>query len=344
MNTPTIADVAERAGVSKGLVSFVINDRPGVKAETRERILQAAAELGWRPSPHARGLKSRSAYALGLVVLREPEVIGADPFFPAFIAGVESVLAGTGRVMLLSVAPDERTELETYRALTAERRIDGFLLTDLRHDDPRVELLEELGMPAVTLGRPTGPSTFPAIERDYEAGITAMVELLRDAGHTDIAHVSGRLDMIHGSARRDIFVDCAQRLGMRPVVVAGDFSPRNAAELTRELLSRPDRPTAIVYANDPTALAGMSVAAEQGLRLPDDLSVCSMDGSHMAEYVFPALATVGNDPAEWGRAAATVLLDVIENGTAADTALPPARTLPRGSVAPPRSGPNPVSR
>ncbi len=90
---PTISDVARRAGVSKGLVSLALNNRPGVAPATRDRILAAAAQLEWTPSPHARGLSLRSTLAVGLVVRRQPAVLAADPFFPAFIAGIESVLA-----------------------------------------------------------------------------------------------------------------------------------------------------------------------------------------------------------------------------------------------------------
>src|ERR1041384_7072685 len=90
---PTILDVAARAGVSKGLVSFVLNDRPGVAQETRERVLVAARELGWMPSVRARSLSVKRSFALGLVIDRDPEIVRGDPFFPAFIAGVEAELA-----------------------------------------------------------------------------------------------------------------------------------------------------------------------------------------------------------------------------------------------------------
>src|SRR3546814_9396714 len=85
----TIADVARRAGVSKGLVSFALNDRPGVAPDTRRRILEAAEALGWSPSVRARALSVGRAFACGLVIGRSPDVIAADPFFPSFIAGLE---------------------------------------------------------------------------------------------------------------------------------------------------------------------------------------------------------------------------------------------------------------
>ncbi len=332
---PTISDVAHEAGVSKGLVSFVFNGRPGVSPATRDRILAAAAELGWRPNPNARSLTTQTAYALGLVVLRDPAILGSDPFFPAFISGVEAVLSDRGRVMLLSVVPDEERELETYRKLAAESRVDGVFLTDLRHHDPRIALLAELGIPAVTLGRPDVPSGFPVIDRDYGHGITAVVDRLRELGHVRIAHVAGDDRMLHGTRRRDQFAEAVRASGGEPIVVGADFSPDAGAQATRALLARDEAPTAIVFANDPMAIAGMAVAQQLGYRLPEQLSITGMDGSEMSQYLFPPLATVGNDPAEWGRTAAHSLLALIETGTSEDVTLPAAEFIPRGSIAPP---------
>src|SRR4051812_28048685 len=101
---PTIVDVAQRANVSKGAVSFALNDRPGVADATRSRILEAARELGWQPSAGARALSRARAGALGLILRRDPSLLGADPFFPQFLAGVETVLGQHGCGLLLQVA------------------------------------------------------------------------------------------------------------------------------------------------------------------------------------------------------------------------------------------------
>src|ERR687889_2834032 len=110
MTRPTISDVARAAGVSKGAVSFALNDRPGVSPGTRERILKAAAELGWTPSSKARALSVSKALAVGLVIARSPETLRADPFFPSFIAGVESELSAHGYALLLQVVPEHEGE------------------------------------------------------------------------------------------------------------------------------------------------------------------------------------------------------------------------------------------
>jgi DNA-binding LacI/PurR family transcriptional regulator len=184
----TINDVARAAGVSKGLVSLALNDRRGVAPETRDRILAAAHHLGWTPNPSARGLSTRRAYALGLILRREARTIEVDPFFAAFIAGVETVLSARGQVLVLSVVPDLDAERRAYERLALDNRVDGFLLTDLRDDDHRVELIERLGMLAVSLGAPTVDTPFPVISRDYDEGIDALVGHLVGLGHREIAH------------------------------------------------------------------------------------------------------------------------------------------------------------
>lgn len=334
---PTIDDVARTAGVSKGLVSLALNGRPGVAKATRERIDAAVAELGWRPSASARGLATKRAYSLGFVVRRDPLTFQADPFFASFLAGVESVLAERDRVLVLSVAPDAEREVEAYRRLAADRRVDGFLITDLLDDDPRIPLIAELGQKAVTLGRPKEGSPFPAIIRDYDAGIEQLLIHLTELGHRRIAHVAGDTRMRHANDRLARHLQVAERLGLETTVEQTDFSPEEGAAATHRLLDRDDRPTAIVYANDPMAIAGIAVAHERGLSLPADLSVTGMDGSDTGRFVYPALTTLDNDPVGWGHAAATVLLDYVEQGESEDVTLPPAALILRSSTAPPGS-------
>ncbi|WFR66271.1 substrate-binding domain-containing protein [Curtobacterium flaccumfaciens] len=224
--------------VSKGLVSLALNDRPGVNADTRARIRSAADDIGWRPNAAARSLTSRRTSALGLVVKRDPSIIETDPFFAAFIAGLEAVLSERGQVLVLSVVADADAEERSYRTLAGDGRVDGFIITDLRRADPRVALVAGLGSVAVTLGEPDVPSDFPAVRREYERGIDDLVRYLADLGHTRIAHVAGNDDMLHGQARRQQFERTAHALGVQASVAPTDFSPEAGAAATEALLGR----------------------------------------------------------------------------------------------------------
>jgi DNA-binding LacI/PurR family transcriptional regulator len=339
VSRPTINDVATAAGVSKGAVSFALNDRPGISPETRRRILAVAEELGWTPSPRARALSTSRALAVGLVLARPPEILRADAFFPAFISGLEAVLSEHGHALLLQVA--EHEDLAAYRRLADEGRVDGVLVTDLRVDDPRPALLDELGLPAVVVG--------PALGNEYDAhhnvlgpddapGIAAVVEHLVELGHRDIGHVAGPQAMVHGVSRRDAWAAALREAGLpEGVWVEADFSAGGGAMAMHQLLDLATPPTAVVFANDLMAMAGMSVAAARGVDVPGRLSVTGYDDIEISAHLQPALTTVATDVVEWGRAAATRLLDLIDGRTPAPVVLPPARLVVRGSTAPPRS-------
>ena len=333
----TIADVARRAGVSKGLVSFVVNDRPGVAPNTRGRILDAVRELDWRPSQAARSLAKERSYAMGLILARPAELLGADPFFPAFIAGVEAELSVRNASLVLQVVPSVDAELVVYRRLASDHRVDGVLVADLRVDDPRPKALVEFGLPAVTLGRPAGRRRMPAVVLDDRPGVVAAVEHLVDLGHRRIAFVGGPDEFLHARNRREAWRATLEAFGLPAVRVSeGDFGGASGATATAGLLKLParQRPTAIVYANDLMAVAGVAAAARLGRSVPDDLSVVGFDDITVAAYMHPSLTTVAQDAMAWGRAATRAMFDLVEHGTDTDVDLAPARLVVRESTAP----------
>jgi LacI family transcriptional regulator, repressor for deo operon, udp, cdd, tsx, nupC, and nupG len=336
MGRPTINDVATAAGVSKGAVSFALNGRPGISQETRKRILDAAEQLGWAPSPRARALSVSKALAVGLVVARPPEILRADAFFPSFIAGLEAALSPRGHALLLQVA--EHADHAAYRRLVQEGRVDGVFVTDLGVDDERPALLEELGLPAVIIGPDLGAlprQRQSAMGVDDAPGIRAAVEHLVSLGHRDIAHVSGPLEMVHGRSRRRAWAEALAAAGLpEGICVEADFSAESGAKAMETLLAAPQRPTAVVFANDLMAMAGLSLALSRGVSVPGDLSVTGFDDIEISAHLQPALTSVHTDVVAWGRAAATRLLQLIdlEEPTPAD--LPDARLVVRSSTGP----------
>ena len=332
---PTIADVARAAGVSKGLVSFALNDRPGVSPESRTRILAAAEELGWSPSVRARSLSYDVSFAVGLVIARDPEIIADDSFFPSFISGVERVLAPRGQSLVLSVVGDERLEEATYRRLAAERRVDGVILTDLRAADSRVTLLQSVGLRAISLGRTdVDASAIPAVTLDDAPAIHDAVRHLVSLGHTRIAHVAGPDRLLHAARRKASFLHAIASSNLAaPVVVETDFTAADGARATAELLERAERPTAIVYANDAMAIAGIGVARRAGLDVPRDVSIVGFDDSAIGRYIEPALTTVATDARGWGFTAADALLRLVGGDEVGDIELAPAELVVRDSTA-----------
>lgn len=333
----TITDVARAAGVSKAAVSFALNGRPGVAAETRERILTVARELGWTPSLRGRALSVSRALAVGLVIARPAETLRADPFFASFITGIEAVLSERGYALMLQVVGDEASEHESYRRLAGNGRVDGVFLTDLRVDDLRPQLLDDLSLPTVVVGRAPGHGPWSAVSIDDRPGIVAAVDHLVSLGHRNIAHVSGPTELVHGLSRRAAWAQAISAAGLAPgPCVTGDFSAHSGAEATGALLDLEEPPTAIVFANDLMAIAGMSTAIGRGIDVPGQLSVTGFDDTPLAAYLQPALTTVRTDVVGWGRAAALQLLALIDEEAGAEIDLPPPEFVIRASTAPPR--------
>ena len=336
----TIGDVAARAGVSKSAVSFVFNGRPGVGESAKERILAAAQELNWRPDARARALSISRAQALGLVIRREPELLSTDPFFPQFVAGVESTLSQVGYALVLQVVDGEQAEHDAYARFAREARVDGVFLTDLRFDDERPAQLTEMQLPYVLLG--SGAGEDPAlIGLDDAAGIRRAVRHLHALGHQRIAHVAGSDRYVHSRVRREAWADEMAQLGLEPgPVIEADFTGAFGARATHELLDHPYSPTAIIYANDIMAIAGISAAIDRGKRVPHDLSIVGFDDIPLAPYIMPPLTTVRRDVFRWGSECARTLVAIVEAEHPGPVQPPPVEFIVRGSTGPaPRPAP-----
>ncbi len=307
---PTIADVAERAGVSPALVSFAVNDRPGVSADTRERILDVARELRWRPSASARALSQSRTRVIGLVLARAAEQLEVDSFFVRFLSGVERTLAPADYAMLLQLVPaaDPAAALGAYERLAAGGRVDGFLLTDPELDDPRFKLLEEAGLPVVIAGRPAADVPFPWLETEHDRGISLAVAHLLELGHERIGFLGGPKTYEFVQRRLARWREGLLAAGLhadRVTLAEGDLGAAAARTLTGE-------PTAVICTSDTLAIALITAARERGLSVPDDLSVIGFDDSLLAPLSSPALTSVRVDYTEFGAAARAALLAQID--------------------------------
>jgi DNA-binding LacI/PurR family transcriptional regulator len=322
---PTIADVARRAGVSSAAVSFAVNNRPGVSPETRERIVAAARELGWRPSASARALTEARSRAIGLILARDPARMELDSFFVRFLSGIERTLAPAGYALLLQLVP-EGPALGAYERLAAEGRVDGFVLTDVEVPDARFELLEAAGLPVVLAGHPEGECPFPWVETRHGEGMEAVAAHLRELGHERIAFFGGPAGYEHVQVRLARWRD-AVGAAAGPVVHA---RTEDVAEAAAAVLAA--RPSAVVCTSDALGLAVVGAAREAGLAVPGDVSVAGFDDSPLAALASPALTSVHVDYAEFGAAAAAALLAAISGEPEPDYSPSPPELVARAST------------
>jgi DNA-binding LacI/PurR family transcriptional regulator len=334
---PTIADIAQRAGVSKGAVSYALNGQPGVSEATRQRIVAIAQEIGFNPNNAARALSGASARAVGLTLCRPARILSIEPFFMGLISGFEAELAARGFALTLQVVASPETEVEVYRRWWGERRVDGVFVTDLRDSDVRIPVLQELQLPAVVIGGPGDTGSVSQIWSDDAGAITEAVRYLVALGHRKIARVGGLPALLHTQTRTRAFTEICTSLGLESAVtVPSDYTGEEGSRATRRLLIGADRPTAIIYDNDVMAVAGLAVAQEMGLSVPGDLSIVAWDDSPLCSLVHPPLTALSRDISEYGAHAARQLLAAISGERVENVEAGAAHLTPRGSTAPPR--------
>jgi DNA-binding LacI/PurR family transcriptional regulator len=334
---PTIADIARRAGVSKGAVSFALNGRPGVSEATRDRILRAATEMNWRPHSAARALGGARADTVGLVLARPARTLGYEPFFAQLLSGMQATLSTRSVALQLLLVEDTAAEVEVYRRWSGEHRVDGVVLVDLQVHDPRVTAVQKLELPCVVLGGPGRHGSLSSVWADDRAAMLAILDYLAALGHTRIAHVAGLPGFQHTRRRMRALRDSAPRLHLAEALsLPTDYSDAEGAATTRALLARPVPPTAIVYDSDLMAVAGLGVAAEMGVAVPGELSIVAFDDSTLTRIVHPALTAMSRDTIALGAQVAEVLLAVIaEPGRRHNLKTPTPRLTVRASTAPP---------
>jgi DNA-binding LacI/PurR family transcriptional regulator len=310
MKRPTIADIAQRAGVTKAAVSFALNGQPGVSAATRERILAIAQEIGFQPNSAARALTAGKAEAFGLIIDRPARTLGIEPFFMLLVAGIQAELTRQRVTLLFTMAEDQDAEIEMYRQWWAQRRVDGVFVVDLQVNDRRIAVLEELHMPAVVVGTPRGAGGLPAVWQDDRAGIEAVVSHLAGLGHTRIARVGGFERYWHSKLRSEAFAELAAKAGVDALSVEADYTAEHGAQATRGLLGSAQPPTAILYDNDVMAAAGLGVAQRLGVDVPGGLSIVSWDDSALCEVIHPSVTALRRDIPAAGSQAARMLQEM----------------------------------
>lgn len=337
MARPTIADIAREAGVSKGAVSFALNNRPGVSDETRRRILAVAEEMRWRPHSAARALGNSRTGAVGLVMSRPARTLGVEPFFGQLVSGLQAGLAEDGTALQLLIVEDTESETAAYRTWAAERRVDGFVVLDLLADDPRPALLADLGVPAMVLGGPVDDaSDLGCCWADDTEAMEGAVDYLAALGHRHVLHVAGMERFVHTRRRMEVVASAlaAHELEVATSVTT-DYSDSDGAVATRRALSQRERPTAIIYDSDVMAVAGLGVALEMGLRVPDDLSILSFDDSLLTRLTHPSLTALSRDTQAWAAEGARLLLEQIADGRPRRHRSATPVLTPRESTAPP---------
>ena len=283
--------------------------------ETRARVLAAAAELGYRPSAIARGLRAGRSHTLGYSWHHVPRDQW-PPILDPFLYSMAQAAEAQGYHILTFAQPTDGNPWLPYQELMLTGRVDGFILSETNRDDPRVRYLLDHDFPFVAFGRANEEWDFPYVDVDNAAGTRMAVQHLIGLGHRRIAVIAWPEDSLTGSYRLQGYLEAMEeaRLEIDPAwIVRTEHAEASGREAMRVLLTLPPdrRPTAVVTMSDLMAIGAMNALYEAGLQPGRDVSVVGFDDVPMAQYLRPPLTTVRQPVAEVGKLVVEMLLRMI---------------------------------
>jgi len=311
----TIRDVAAAAGVSRQTVSRVLNDRPDVADETRQRVWRVIQELGYRPSAIARSLVSKKTSSLGLITADF-----SDYFFTQVIIGAEMEARRSGYYFLLGSTERNPEDEPEYVRLLTERQVDGILFARPSTEGESKHLLALIreGVPLVTTAYRVPGERLMVVDVDNVDGGLQATECLIQAGHRRIGMIAGPESWKSVDDRGRGFRLALERAGLESVearVESGDWSYGGGYEAMKRLLTRSPEITAVFSQNDRMAIGAMKALRDAGRRLPDDLAVVGYDDIPAAAYVDPPLTTMRQPMRKVGEIAARRLIELVNDPT-----------------------------
>jgi DNA-binding LacI/PurR family transcriptional regulator len=287
----TIRDVSQRAGVSVGTVSNVLNAPHLVSKPTLSKVLEAIEDLDYRPNRAARGLQARRTHLIGY---RLPGP-GVSPALDVFLHQVVATAASHDLALTLFSPRPGQDDLEALREMVSSGDVDGLILSETNYGDRRVVLLHDLGFPFAAFGSSDLPFDFPWVDIDGAHGIALVVEHLVAQGHDRIALIAWPEGSKSGDQRVDGYHLAMERAGLDPdpdLLIRTNNGFEQGRRAAFELFGRKPRPTAVVTVQDELAFGVFAAAAEIGLRVGDEVGVAGFDDSDAARLMSPGLTSV----------------------------------------------------
>jgi LacI family transcriptional regulator len=331
----TIADVARHAGVSTAAVSKVLRNAYGVSAEMSQRVRSSMAELGYRPNAAARGMRGRS-FTIGLLL----DTI-RNPFYGDLLDGVTDALAKTDFQVLVGSAGFAAQDQSRLADAMVDRAMDGLILVATSIPRPKVIAVART-IPTVVVAHHDTADEYDSVVNDGLAGAALVVDHLVALGHRRIAHTSatvkgGQWTQRPEDVRAEGYRQAMHRHGLDgAVAIAGmTYAEEGGYQAGRELLSRPDRPTAIFAGADFAALGVLRAAHELGLRIPADLSVVGYDNTTLAASAPINLTSVDQAAHDLGSTAARLLGERMDGRSRSVLTSTAPRLIVRSTTAPP---------
>jgi LacI family transcriptional regulator/LacI family repressor for deo operon, udp, cdd, tsx, nupC, and nupG len=333
----TIKQVAQRAGVSTATVSYVLNGTGTVTEETRQRVLEAVAELDYLPRHAARSLRGRS-HTIGLP-LPGPAGRLSDPVLAELIAGIADAAALRGYYLLLAPVGAGQPDLELSLSLMRTGRVDGVILLDMHVGDERALALCEAGVPHVCAGPAPAGCGSPAVMVDGQAAAEAATNHLLNLGHRRIGLIQLPSELAESEPRYQGYADALAAAGLETdarLIVEGGRAEEDGYQAMSELLSAPESPTAVLACSDELAFGAMHALYDAGQAVGRDVSLIGFDDTPLAAHCSPPLTALRQPRRAVGEHLAALLDDAVQGKQkAARQVTLGARLMVRRSTAPP---------
>ncbi|HET9872003.1 MAG TPA: LacI family DNA-binding transcriptional regulator [Propionibacteriaceae bacterium] len=328
MKPANLHDVARRAGVSHQTVSRVINGHPSLRPETRERVLAAVAELGYRPNKTARTLATRTSMTLGLVSSGDPNYGPSST-----MTGFTTACRDFGYAVQVATVPQiDASSLPNAVGDLVGRGVDGVVVVAARASELASSREVAIAQPLVVVTSGEAQS-LATVSVDQAVGAALAARHLVDHGHRSIVHLAGADDFIDAAARRQGWESALSLAGLEvrtPLV--GDWSARSGYQLGCRLVQDLAF-TAVFSGNDQMALGLIHAFSDAGIAVPGDVSVVGFDDIPEAEHFLPPLTTIRQDFAEVGRQTMSLMLSLLSGEAPRAVSIPP-QLVSRQSVAP----------
>lgn len=308
---PDIKDVARLAGVSIATVSRVVADKPHVNHDTREKVLAAITELGYRPSRVARSLRAKSSQKIGLLISDIQ-----NPFFTSLVRAVEDLAYINGYALLLCNTDEDKEKEELYIDLMLAEKVAGVIFIPTQEHDSVCKRLLESNIPVVSVDRRIDDISIDTVISDNFSATKKLIDHLFEDGHRSIGAILAPLKTTTGRERYEGYAASLKAHGIEvdPLYVRHGL-PKEifGFQSANQLLDLPDPPSVIFAGNNLIALGAYCAIRQRRLRIPEDVGLVAFDDMDWATLVEPAITVVPQPSYEMGRAAVELLLRRIKN-------------------------------